>query len=342
MKVNEETTKKYNSIDLFKFLMACCVIAIHTQPVFGCSNSIIVEVFEAIVNCAVPFFFMASGYLLAVKMKWPYSLKENEVILKKYLVRTLKMYIFWSFIYFPVEIYHCLHMKLSLLYCIRKYICDFIFLGAHYNVWMLWYLLSTVYTILFIILSNRRKFSIGMITCIGLVILFFSFAIDYIALAENEELIPAFVMIRSMIKNTIVSGRILRGLFYIPCGMLIARKRLPLVMNAFIFSFFFIMRCVVQGSLTNELCTLVCSITLFQLVLSIDLKDANIYPMLRKMSTSMYFIHMYIWIAYYSLVYHKQTYGGDCFVVTLLISVFVAYIQNYISLNRKNKTIMNC
>ena len=118
--MKEGIKEKYNSIDLFKFLMACCVIAIHTQPFFGCSNFLVKKVYDSIVNCAVPFFFMASGFLLAVKLKWPYSLKENEVILKKYLVRIMKMYALWSLIYLPLAIFYYMRCKLTLFYSRKR------------------------------------------------------------------------------------------------------------------------------------------------------------------------------------------------------------------------------
>ena len=64
---------EYNSIDLFKFIMALCVVAIHTNPMANCSNVFLNRVYENTVNCAVPFFFLSSGYLLAKRLDWPYD-----------------------------------------------------------------------------------------------------------------------------------------------------------------------------------------------------------------------------------------------------------------------------
>ena len=77
--------KKYNSIDLCKIFMAVCVVAMHTKPLDGCSNRIILSVYDSIVNCAVPFFFLASGYLLSVKLSYPYDSVENIKIIGEYL-----------------------------------------------------------------------------------------------------------------------------------------------------------------------------------------------------------------------------------------------------------------
>ena len=53
-----------NSIDLVKLLMAVCVVAIHTEPLINCNNSFVQSICDSIVRCAVPFFFLASGFLL--------------------------------------------------------------------------------------------------------------------------------------------------------------------------------------------------------------------------------------------------------------------------------------
>ena len=46
----------YNSIDIVKFVMAVCVIAIHTRPLRFCSNIIINNIYDSFVSSAVPFF----------------------------------------------------------------------------------------------------------------------------------------------------------------------------------------------------------------------------------------------------------------------------------------------
>lgn len=40
--------KKYNSIDLVKIFMAVCVVAIHTEPLYYCSNALANNVFKAV------------------------------------------------------------------------------------------------------------------------------------------------------------------------------------------------------------------------------------------------------------------------------------------------------
>ena len=84
-------SKQYNSLDLVKFLMAFAVVAVHTEPFINCTNNILIKVISPITSMAVPFYFLASGYLLAVKMRWPYAnntdnanrlLKQTKKLLK--------------------------------------------------------------------------------------------------------------------------------------------------------------------------------------------------------------------------------------------------------------------
>lgn len=71
--------QKSNSltIDICKFLGAYMVVAIHTTPwnLFG--TGAFNTVYLNFIYCAVPCFFMASGYLLAGRMEWPLTAKDN-------------------------------------------------------------------------------------------------------------------------------------------------------------------------------------------------------------------------------------------------------------------------
>lgn len=49
--------KNYYGIDLFKFIMAVCVVAIHTQPLYGVDSISMQQSFNMITSLAVPYFF---------------------------------------------------------------------------------------------------------------------------------------------------------------------------------------------------------------------------------------------------------------------------------------------
>ena len=84
--------KNYNSIDLMKFIMALCVVTIHTYIVDSMKSSILQDFLYSFIRSAVPFFFITSAYFVMQR-------NENGGILK-YWKRIFQLYLFWSVINF--------------------------------------------------------------------------------------------------------------------------------------------------------------------------------------------------------------------------------------------------
>ena len=53
----EQSRAECSIIDVYKYVMAFCVIAIHTSPLKNIENSIIYSAFDTFTSMAVPFFF---------------------------------------------------------------------------------------------------------------------------------------------------------------------------------------------------------------------------------------------------------------------------------------------
>lgn len=148
---------KENGIDLFKLIMSICVVAIHTHPLNGCENKTIQLVYHNIVSLAVPFFFIASGFLLSSKMEENSSLEKSSIVVKSYLKRMIRLYIFWMAVYFPLDVFGMLMDGYSAAAAIKRYIRDYVFVGAGFYSWSLWYLLSTIYAVCLIFLIMKAK-----------------------------------------------------------------------------------------------------------------------------------------------------------------------------------------
>ena len=134
-----------NGIDLFKFIMAVVVVAIHTHPFENCTNSDFLKIYELMVNMAVPFFFLASGYFLGMKMNWSFAenLDDTNRIIKQ-LKKIIQMYLIWTVLYLPLAIYHFISLKTIPIKAVLIYIRGFLFIGEQYNSWPL-YCLSYIY-----------------------------------------------------------------------------------------------------------------------------------------------------------------------------------------------------
>ena len=327
-----DSTTKYNSIDLGKFVMALCVIAIHTYPLANCTNPVVLVIYDSFVEAAVPFFFLATGYLLAVRMQWPYDSQESIGVIRNYLFKILKLYLIWSAVYFPLAIYDYIITGRSVISSVSNYIQGLVFIGEHYNSWMLWYLLSAIYALIFILICLRCRVSPYVILAAGIIILFIGAGLD--VLMPSEAVLSVFLQqLRKFISHTIANGRVLRGAFYIPCGMILARKKPNLWISGIVFLAAFTGRCMISPVFIKSILVAVYAAALFTVTVRIKLKNSELYPILRKMSTVMYFTHMYVWTFYYFIVYlhlGKTNYGADSFFVTTVICFIMAGTYIYI------------
>ena len=333
--------KNFNSLDICKLLMALCVVAMHTEPLVHCAVPIINDIYDSFVRMAVPFFFLSSGFLFAQKFETPFSSPKNIAIVKKYLLKFIKMYVVWTVIYLPIALYHYLSAGRGVLKSVFLYIKGFVFVGEQYNSWHLWYLLSTIYALVFILVLLNLKVSPKKMIIFSSIIFLISIGIDYLSACagSSNTFIELFI---KMIKGTIGSGRILTGLFYLPLGCLFAQKQPNLKVSWLMLVSGYLLNVFIQNRHWSSFFVAISSIGLFCIMNTIALPDSKAYPFFRRMSTIIYFIHMYIWSFYYMLVYGKKTFGIDSFLVTTGICIAVAAVtivaQEWYK-NKKKKAI---
>lgn len=258
---------------------------------------------------AVPFFFLATGYLLAKK---------------------------WMIIYMPMALYHDSVSHTPYKEALISYIRGFLFMGEQYNAWQLWYLLSSIYALILIIILLKCNFSLKRILWVGLTFVFLSVGIDWFMMLETD--IPyAISILQKLIAYSIEDGRIFKGIVYISIGMYLANNKFSLKLSIAMFSAGFIINYFLQNRTLKFLFLVVTMIGLFGIIEKIHLKDNKLYPILRKVSTVMYLIHMYIWSFYYFIIYGQKTLGVDSFIVTSLLSCLVGFIYVHISAKLKHK-----
>ena len=240
---------------------------------------------------------------------------------------------FWNVIYFTLAVCGYIHEKTSVLKAIILYLRGFFLIGEHYNSWHLWYLLSAIYGLLLVIIMIRCKFTTkqwGYTVC---AICALSVVMDWIV-DGNYPLPSVLVIAKKIVSLTLASGRVLQGAIFIPTGILMANKHLSQKSYWILFAGSFAVNFVVESSLASSLLLILSSIALFGLTLSVKLKDHGIYPIIRKLSTVMYLIHMYIWTFYYSIVYQEKTFGLDSFVITTTICVILGAVYCYFDSDR--------
>lgn len=321
--------RKFNSLDICKLLMAFCVVAIHTRPLEHCTIAIVNAIYDSFVKMAVPFFFLSSGFLLAQKFEPSFTSSNNIATVKKYLIKIVKMYVIWTVVYLPMAIYHFISSGTSMLRSVLHYIRGFVFVGEQYNSWHLWYLLSTIYALVFIlILFSLKHFKLSpkKIIILCSIIFLVSIGLDYLSnyTGNSNTFIKLFV---KLIKVSIGSGRILTGLFYLPLGCVLAQKQPNLIVSWSMLVGGYLLNVFVQNSYLSSFLVAISSIGLFCVINTVSLPDSRVYKFVRKMSTVIYFVHMYIWTFYYMLVYREKTYGIDSFLVTIAVCLAISAIS---------------
>lgn len=171
--------KQYKAIDLAKFVCAILIIILHTAPFASYSKVLTIGFRNIITVIAVPFFFVASGFIAFKKI----DAKENEEkskYVKKHLLRLVIMYLIWSAVYFAFVVIKWTRAEdFSILY-VLEYVKDFFFEGSYQTIWflpalfmatLLVYLLGKKisYKTIFIISSIIYLFTLGGSSYYGLV-----------------------------------------------------------------------------------------------------------------------------------------------------------------------------
>lgn len=201
------TTKNYQCIDLFKYIMAMAVVAIHIfamNTIVECPSFI-----RWFIRLAVPFFFIVSGFLMAVKLGKCDTIDLKKTLLKNRAIRLFRIFFLWLIIYIPLSIYaYVRNGNDNIIHIIASYAKSVIFYGESPYSWPLWYIYSMA--IVCLLLSFSIKKSGGVIVLLLLSVI--SYMSNYLA-AYSEWGIHHIVAIVKMLV-----GRTLGGGIYILAG----------------------------------------------------------------------------------------------------------------------------
>lgn len=323
--------QSYASIDVVKFIMAMIVVAIHVHPLEYVDNEIIKIGFKIISPCAVPFFFLVTGYFLGKKLIYK-TWTDNKLILNKTISKTIKMYVIWSIVYLPLAIWDYVYNEHSFWTDILSYIHGFLLVGDHYNSWILWYLLSAIYGFIFIFFFIRRGTSKKNILLYATVMLLIGHALS--AFCAYQGVFPKFLI--TIQKCLYGTGRLATGVFYISLGLFIAQTFDKKISHIKSIMLIFIGLCISAILLLylpffSFLGTIFCSIGIFIATLNVKLRNRNIYQRLRNYSVVIYFTHLWIWTIIYTILYGKKQYGMEIFMYTYVVCLLVSEIW----INRK-------
>jgi surface polysaccharide O-acyltransferase-like enzyme len=181
IKMNE----RYHSIDLVKFFAIFAVVCGHTRPFentyYGTFNGYyLFFIINTLARFSVPFFFIASGFLLGKKI---INSKDYKKDFKNYFSKIMKIYICWTLFYIPYIVGK--HILLSYmdgkglpsislssfnLSALGKLLGSLLYYG--YSGTHLWYLVALVWCVVIIFIFNKiSKIKVLLIISLGFNIL---------------------------------------------------------------------------------------------------------------------------------------------------------------------------
>lgn len=212
--------KNYKSLDVLKFIAAIAVVSIHTEPFHYSNNEMIVKIYEVIVRCAVPLFFMMTGFFLMGE--GVYSLKMQKGIkienIDKQIKKICKLYLMWTAIYFPVTIIHEWKQETHFVTFVFGFIKQLLFIGENYNSWPLWFLLAEIYALIVLkIFIKRMDSSVSVFLA---AVFLWIFGNSFTDLCTYIDMLPEVIKIVVKILRFFFTsnGRLFTALLYIWIG----------------------------------------------------------------------------------------------------------------------------
>lgn len=333
--------KQYNNIDLFKFIFAIVVVMIHTTPFMDISETFSWVFNNTFCNIAVPFFFVASGFLFFDKLD---GVKENETKrLRRYVGHILKMYITWCIIWIPWKVLSFIQTGFTLS-TLLGYIKDIVLVSGGDA---LWYLPALIVSITATYLMYTRLQSPKVIVAISTIPYVIGIAItSWHGLFDNNAVTEWFYKIFESADNGLMYG-----VMFISIGMYHAKvkpqiNKLKDIILCVIFFGILVAEAFIidkmgynRGGECNLLTLPFVIWYFFKIVLSIDLKDNKIYGRLRDYSTLIYLSHCFI-IRALKMVFAIGNINISyivLFVLTFILALMFANIVRYFAKEKNLK-----
>ncbi|WP_223577734.1 acyltransferase family protein [Sphingobacterium sp. GVS05A] len=320
---NANQVNTTGGLDIGKFIMSIVVVAIHTQPLAGKISGISLALYNFFIALAVPFFFVASGYLLSRKITVPVDYRQCYTILSDYLFRITKLYVIWTILYLPLTIYGFYQQHTDPLLAFALFFRNIFLRGENYYSWPLWYLMALIYTLMVLLIFLKKQISPQFILVYAFGSYFVACSWDIIVKAVEAE---GYMWLKIW-HNSFGSVRVFTALTFVVLGLYLGlSRRYWSKTNILITSIGAVALGFFEIPLLSELCILVGAYAVFQLfVLSFPWLSQAYGKKIRKVSTVIYFTHMLVFFTYQSVFYSFQLPQWVGFLFTVLVTISLAF-----------------
>lgn len=299
------SNKSLNGVDLFKFICAFFVAFVHLHFLENEAPRLSFWLLQYVCRLAVPYFFVAGGYLLFRGTDTAGFTMERPL---RYIRKTLRIYLIWTAVYFiPTLAYQILPSAIPgrmLLLWLR----DTVFVGSYTH---LWYLNATVFSVLLISLLLKRGKSLrfililsGIFYCIGL-----TGQAYFVVWTPVQENLPGLWKILDAFKWIIPTTRcgLFEAFFLMSIGLCLAVKppKLSLSGTCVLFAVSMAVWAAEVGIVNNRgwnkaqdmyIFMIPSVILFFWISVLLPLKDRPVYRELRESSMLIYYIHLFLFV----------------------------------------------
>lgn len=262
-------------------------------------------------------------------------LKDELKYLKTKIKKYITLYLVWVIVYAPLAIWHYSHTDMPRGEIIKDALKGFLWVGENYNSFILWYLLSNIYSLIFIFILRKLKIRYKTILILGTFIgLMAVFLIDY---RNGVFEFPGAIGIR-VSKASDLGARVVTGFFYIPLGIeLNILKNKEKRRNHFIFLIIiglgleigssgcgFVYECGRTLATTGIVCVLA----------NVALNPDTKYILFRRLSSLLYYWHLWVYTIVCFVFYgmgnmHKGLFVFCVTIGTILVIFGVEYSATF-------------
>lgn len=216
------TARSLTRLDAMKLLMAFLVVEIHTRPFRDFGSPVINEIVSGVDCVAVPFFFIASGFLCFRGLSSNVMIAEKaDGRIKKTISRLLFLYICWVIIYLPTSVYALNTFSGGLTF---KNLCvllrNVFLVGEGPFSYHLWYLHASIVSYVLLRMLFRLHNSIDKILFWSCLVTGGGYVLQIVR-GEDFGLVSQLINIYFFLFSNVRNG-LFEGLFYTAVGMFLA------------------------------------------------------------------------------------------------------------------------
>lgn len=207
--------RQYDALDLMKFIVSIMIVAMHSKALSGAGSAVQFWLCQIPARIGVPFFFIASSFLLFSKDPRPNaSLGKNSF--QHFIKRIASLYGFWFYINLPWIFYVRIYQKGLSLHTLETFIKQALFSSTFKGSW---YLMSTIFSVCFIYLLGKRLSTTKLLALSFIIYAFCVSTSAYSGLLDKHFL--------QTVKTVFVfpPNSILAGLFFFTLGKWIAEHQ---------------------------------------------------------------------------------------------------------------------